>query len=408
MARVVCRWFHGSTLVHKERASCHDAHRLSVSPAKKNSTSKKLPRPTPRPKRRRFAAGLSYAAANAIAPPIGRWPENSTAIPAPSASGEHASPPNASMAWPTFLAVAHRELFPPEDRHKVVVLATTKPAELGLPISHWSLEDLAVQILKDAHYRDMSRSTINRILNTNDLKPHRCTQWLHSDDPDFEAKALHIAQLYLDAPRLYQHGELVLCVDEKTSIQALERKYPGRPMEPGRPERREFEYIRHGTRCLIASLLVATGQILGDVSGRRASLDFCRHLQHVAEQFPNARRFHWVMDNLNTHWNLTLCRRIARLSGVPFEEKKLRTGAQRRAFLTDPEHKHVIHFTPKHGSWLNQIEIWFGVLQRRVIRRGNFRSKADLTRKIVDYISYYNENLAHPYRWTFTGQPLAA
>jgi transposase len=312
------------------------------------------------------------------------------------------------MAWPTFLAVAHRELFPPEDRHKVVVLATTKPAELGLPISHWSLEDLAVQILKDAHYRDMSRSTINRILNTNDLKPHRCTQWLHSDDPDFEAKALHIAQLYLDAPRLYQHGELVLCVDEKTSIQALERKYPGRPMEPGRPERREFEYIRHGTRCLIASLLVATGQILGDVSGRRASLDFCRHLQHVAEQFPNARRFHWVMDNLNTHWNLTLCRRIARLSGVPFEEKKLRTGAQRRAFLTDPEHKHVIHFTPKHGSWLNQIEIWFGVLQRRVIRRGNFRSKADLTRKIVDYISYYNENLAHPYRWTFTGQPLAA
>ena len=158
-----------------------------------------------------------------------------------------------------------RGLFPPEDRHKVVVLATTKPAELGLPIAHWSLEDLAIQIVKDAHYRDMSRSTLNRILNSNDLKPHRCTQWLHSDDPEFEAKALHIAQLYLDAPRLHQHGELVLCVDEKTSIQALERKYPGRPMEPGRPERREFEYIRHGTRCLIASLVVPTGQILGDV-----------------------------------------------------------------------------------------------------------------------------------------------
>ena len=106
------------------------------------------------------------------------------------------------------------------------MLATTKPAELGLPISHWSLEDLAVQILKDAHYRDMSRSTINRILNSNDLKPHRCTQWLHSDDPDFETKALDIARLYLDAPRLYQQGELVLCTDEKTSIQALERKHP--------------------------------------------------------------------------------------------------------------------------------------------------------------------------------------
>ena len=195
------------------------------------------------------------------------------------------------------------------------MLATTKPAELGLPVSHWSLEDLAIQILKDAHYRDMSRSTIQRILNAHDLKPHRCTQWLHSDDPDFEANALHIARLYLDAPRLYQHGELVLCVDEKTGIQALERKYPGRPMAAGRPERREFEYVRHGTRCLIASLLVPTGRILGDVSARRASRDFCRHLRQTAAQFPQARRFHWVMDNLNTHWNLALCRCIAGLCG---------------------------------------------------------------------------------------------
>jgi transposase len=114
------------------------------------------------------------------------------------------------------------------------------------------------------------------------------------------------------------------------------------------------------------------------------------------------------MDNLNTHWNLSLCRCIARLCELPFEPKKLRTGAQRRAFLTDPEHKHVIHYTPKHGSWLNQIEIWFGVLQKRVIRRGNFACKADLMRKILAYISYYNENRAHPYRWTYTGQPLAA
>jgi DDE superfamily endonuclease len=315
---------------------------------------------------------------------------------------------NGWPAWPTCRGAVLRGLFPPEDRHKVLVLATTKPADLGLPFSHWSLEDLAIRILHDAHYRDMSRSTVQRILNDGDLKPHRCVQWLHSDDPDFEAKALHIARLYLDAPRLYQHGELVLCVDEKTGIQALERKYPGRPMTAGRPERREFEYIRHGTRCLIASLLVPTGQILGDVSARRTSRDFGRHLRHVAEQFPDALRFHWVMDNLNTHWNLALCRLIARLSGVPFEPKKLRTGAERRAFLTDPEHKHVLHFTAKHGSWLNQIEIWFGVLQRRVIRRGNFRSKADLARKILEYIAYYNMHLAHPYRWTYTGQPLMA
>src|SRR5262249_25616615 len=148
--------------------------------------------------RRPSAAVSSSAVAKATAPPMTRWPGNSTAIPAPWASGEHASPRSASTARPTSLAAVLRGLFPPEDRHKVLVLATIKPADLGLPISHWSLEDRALQILQDAHYRDMSRSTIQRILNANDLKPHRCTHWLHSDDPEFEAKALHIARLYLD------------------------------------------------------------------------------------------------------------------------------------------------------------------------------------------------------------------
>jgi transposase len=408
MARGEDYQFCGSPPVHKDRAPCLDARHSFVSPAKKNNTSRKSSTPILRPKLRRFVAESFCDALGPADRPTSRWHMNSAVIPTRLASGDHASPPNVLMVSPIFLAVVLRGLFPPEDRHKVVVLATTKPADLGLPFSHWSLEDLAIQIIHDAHYRDMSRSTINRILNSNDLKPHRCIQWLHSNDPDFEAKALDIAQLYLSAPRLYQHGELVLCVDEKTSIQALERKYPGRPMKPAQPERREFEYIRHGTRCLIATLAVPTGQILGDVTKRRSSLDFCRHLRNVTAQFPAIKRFHWVMDNLNTHWNLRMCRWIAGLSGVSFDPKKLRTGAQRRAFLTDPDHKHVIHYTPKHGSWLNQIEIWFGVLQRRVIRRGNFRSKADLTRRIIDYIVYYNKRLAHPYRWTYTGQPLAA
>lgn len=408
MGRVFGPQFYGSPLVHKDRASCVDARHSSCSAVMKNSSWRKSSTPTLLLKHVFFAAVSFFVVVKRIGPPMIESPRSSAATQTRSASGEHASPPSGLTAWPTFLAAVLRGLFPPEDRHKVVVLATTKPADLGLPLSHWSLEDLAIQILKDAHYRDMSRSTSNRILNSNDLKPHRCTQWLHSDDPDFEAKALNIARLYLDAPCLYQHGELVLCVDEKTSIQALERKHPGRPLQAGQPERREFEYRRHGTRCLIATLAVPTGDIFGDVSKRRGSLDFCRHLRHVAEQFPDRKRFHWVMDNLNTHWNLSMCRCIARLSCVPFEPTKLRTGAQRRAFLTNPEHKHVIHYTPKHGSWLNQIEIWFGVLQRRVIRRGNFRSKAELTRIILEYIDYYNKHLAHPYRWTYTGQPLAA
>ncbi len=313
------------------------------------------------------------------------------------------------MACTTSHAVADRPLFPPQDRHKVVVLATQLPADAGVPVSHWSLTELATKILNDAHYAAMSRATVARILQECELKPHRCVQWLHSDDPDFEKKALEVAQLYLDAPVLYRHGELVLCCDEKTGIQALERKYPDRPAQPGgRLARREFEYIRHGTRCLLATLVVPTGQVLGDVTARRTNLDFFRHIRDVTAQFPEVQKFHWVLDNLNTHWSLSLCRLVAKLSGIRCPVKALQRGPARRTFLMDPEHKHVIHYTPKHGSWLNQIEIWFSTLARRVIRRGDFVSRRDLTEKILAYIAYYNRHLAHPYRWTYTGKPLVA
>jgi hypothetical protein len=214
--------------------------------------------------------------------------------------------------------------------------------------------------------------------------------------------------LYLDAPRLSQHGELVICVDEKTSIQALERRRPTRPAVPGRPERRDPEYIRHGTRCLIASLVVATGQVLGSVTVHRGTWDFVRHIRDVVERFPEARRFHWVMDNLNTHWTFALCQYLGKLSGVWDERPALRTGAQRRAFLTEPSHRHVVHYTPKHGSWLNQIEIWFGVLSRRLLRRGEFRSVRELAERLLGFIDYYDRHDAHPYEWTYTGKPLVS
>jgi hypothetical protein len=289
-----------------------------------------------------------------------------------------------------------------------VVLATERPADHGIPAAQWSLSDLAAGIVNDAHATAMSRSTIFRVLDQAAIKPHKSRYWLNSHDPDFESKTLAIVGLYLDAPRLHQHGELVICTDEKTSLQALEPKYPTKPLQPGKPALREFEYIRHGTRCLIARLIVPRGKVIGDVLPRRTSGDFCRDIRHVARQFPEVKRFHWVMDNLNTHWSLDLCRTIARLSAVRFEPKHLRTGSERRAFLTDPEHKHVIHYTPKHGSGVNQIEIWFGVLQRRLLRRGEFSSKADLTRQLLAYLEYYNVHWARPYRWTYTGQPLAA
>jgi transposase len=306
--------------------------------------------------------------------------------------------------------VAARGLFPPEQRHQVVVLATTEPTDADVPVSHWSLDDLAFKILQDDHYRDMSRSTVQRILAEADVKPHKCRSWLHSDDPAFEERALAICKLYLDAPRLYQRGELVLCCDEKTGIQALERKYPTKPVQPGRPALREFEYVRHGTRCLLATFVVPTGLVYGDVTARRTKQDFRRHLGHtvawLAEQYPRATKCHWVMDNLNTHWSLEVCALFARLNGVKYEPKKLKRGRERIAFLSEASHRHVIRFTPKHGSWLNQVELWFSVLARRVLRRGDFKSKADLTRKILAYIAYHNEYKARPYAWTYTGKPL--
>jgi DDE superfamily endonuclease len=312
------------------------------------------------------------------------------------------------MACTTSLAPAGHGLFPPEDRHQVVCLATTLPADQDLPTTHWSLDDLAYHILQDKHYADMSRSTIQRILAEAELRPHKSRYWLTSHDPDFEAKVLDVCRLYLGAPVLHQRGELVICVDEKTGIQALERARPTTPGKPGQDERRDYEYIRHGTRCLTASRVVATGQVIGSVTEQRETWDFVRHIRDVVEHFPHATRFHWVMDNLNTHWTLELCEYLGKLSGVWKGRASLRTGAARRAFLTDSSHKHVIHFTPKHGSWMNQIEIWFGVLSRQLLRRGEFRSITELTERIQEYIAYYNCHLAYPYEWTYTGKPMVS
>jgi transposase len=314
-------------------------------------------------------------------------------------------------ALPAFLICrvrVARKLFPPQDRHKVLCLATTPPAEIGIPSSSWSLDDLAFHILRDAHYRDMSRSTVQRILAEAELRPHKSRYWLTSHDADFEAKVLDICRLYLQAPTLYQHGELVLCVDEKTGIQALERARPTRPAVPGHDEQRDHEYIRHGTRCLIATRVVATGQVIGSITAQRGTWDFVRHIRDVVEQFPQATRFHWVMDNLNTHWTVKLCQYLGKLSGVWDNRPALRNGKQRRAFLSEPSHKHMVHFTPKHASWMNQIEIWFSVLSRRLLRRGDFVSIDQLADRIQDFIRHYNAHDAFPYEWTYTGKPLVS
>jgi transposase len=295
--------------------------------------------------------------------------------------------------------------FPPSERLDVMSIATRKPATCYCPATRWSLDDLVTALFQRRTWT-RSRSSIWRILEEADLKPHRSVYWLNSHDPDFEAKAHDICSLYLNARRFFEQGRLVICSDEKTGMQILERKYPTQPVEPGKPEKREHEYIRHGTRALIASFVVPTGQVLWNLGQTRTSADFVAHLSHVVSQLPDMRRYDWVVDNLNTHWSLDLCRLVAQWCKVPFVAKDLRRGAQRRAFLSHPSHQHVFHFTPKHGSWLNQVELWFSVLARRFLKRGDFCSAQDFEARLCDYLEVYNTHQAHPYRWTYTGQPL--
>jgi len=335
-----------------------------------------------------------------------RSPRSSDVPETPCGSGEAGTPSKACRGYKMLRGPDDRGVFPPSQRVDVVSIATSQPAEYDCHATRWSLDDIATTILNQNHAEAMSRSTIWRILEEADLKPHKSEYWLNSHDPDFDEKARDICKLYVDAPQLYQQGRLVICSDEKTGMQILERKHPTKPAIPGIPERREHEYIRHGTRVLINSFAVPTGQIAWTLGQTRTSQDFVAHLDHVVTQFPEMERYDWILDNLNTHWSLDVCQLVAQWCDIPFDAQSLKRGVERRTFLTDPSHKHVFHFTPKHGSWLNQVELWFGVLQRRFLSRGEFGSATEFEQRLTAYLEDHNAHYAHPYRWTYTGQPL--
>jgi transposase len=317
-------------------------------------------------------------------------------------------------------APAARRSFPPPQRLHVLELATREdPATAGCPAGSWSLDDLALALLREAHDEDllrarlaaaaaapMSRSTIARVLAEADLKPHKSAYWLASHDPDFGAKSQDLCRLYLDAPRLWQLGELVLCTDEKTGILIRRRKHPTLPARPGEPRRREFEYVRLGSTHLTASFCVPTGQVAYDLTRTHNGADFAAHLRHATEEVPGAERYHWVVDNNRTHSTPGVCAAVAELSGLALPGRGLETGRDRRAWLSDPGHRHVFHFTPVHGSWLNQVELFFGVLSRRLLARDDFASAEAFLGRLREWLEYYNRELAHPYRWTYAGAPL--
>ena len=220
-----------------------------------------------------------------------------------------------------------------------------------------------------------------------------------------------ICTVYAYAPLLHALGGHIVSTDEMTGIQALERIAPTKPMRPGQVERREFEYVRHGTLSLIANFDVVTGQVLSPSLGpTRTEVDFAAHIARTIDTDPEGVWL-FVVDQLNTHQSETLVRLVAERCGitedlgVKGEAGVLRSMATRAAFLRDPAHRIQFVYVPKHTSWLNQIEIWFSILVRRVLKRGDFASVDALHGRILEFIAYFNQT-ANPFKWTYTGRPL--
>src|SRR5215472_5274590 len=248
------------------------------------------------------------------------------------------------------------------------IVDTTLKSRPGDGSTHWSVRMLARQL-------GISRTMVHRVWQRHDIQPHRVERFKLSNDPQFEEKVRDIVGLYLNPP----DRALVLCVDEKSQIQALDRTAPLLPLRPGLPERQTHDYQRHGTTTLFAAFNILTGKVIGQCLSRHRSREFVKFLNQLEQELPADLEVHLIMDNYNTHKS-------------PPVQRWLRPKKRQRFHF---------HFTPTSSSWLNQVERWFAEITRRQIRRGTFKSVRELEKAIYEYLAAWNEN-PKPFVWKAT------
>jgi transposase len=267
-------------------------------------------------------------------------------------------------------------------RCELISMACSRPKFYGVPHRQTWTFDALHEAYRAAHPDvAISRTTVLRVLTRADMRPHRMQGWMHSQDPEFRAKATHICSLYLNPPP----GGVVLCVDEKTGMQALKRKNATKWAGVGRPGKWEYEYKRMGTRTLFASFNTQTGHVFAEISKKRKATDLLRFMKALAKQYATGD-VHIVWDNLNIHCE----------------------GPDTRWTAFNQRHggRFHFHYTPLHASWVNQVELFFSRVQRRVLRHASFDSVEDLGAEVLSYIAHWNEQERKPYRWKFRGFPL--
>jgi transposase len=306
--------------------------------------------------------------------------------------------------------------FTPEQVTQILAVACEPPEKSGRPITHWTAQELTDEVVKRGVVTSISPSQVSRYLREAALRPHKSRYWLNTTEKDprrFEEQVKAVCDTYLAAPeRERAERTHTVSVDEMTGLQALERIAPSKAMIAGKCELIEFEYERRGTLCLIGNFEVTTGELIRPTVGAtRTEEDFVRHTEQTVATDP-AGSWIFVLDNLNIHGSESLVKTVAEACEIPLGLGKkgksgvLKSVASRQAFLSEPSHRIRFVYLPKHSSWLNQIEVIFGVIMRKVIRRGSFPSVEDLRKNLLDFVTYFNRVFAKPFRWTYTGRPL--